>query len=67
MEETYRILAREHESDLEREANRRIRIGSLERAGGVTRAAAHTHDPPLASKRWGVRTALRRLAAAAGV
>lgn len=67
MDETYRMLAREHELDLGREATRRSRVASLERAGGVTRAAAHTPALPLAPKRWRVRAALRRLAAAVGV
>ena len=40
MDETYRMLAHEHDADLAREAARSRRVADLERAGGVTRAEA---------------------------
>ena len=60
MDETYRMLGREHNAQLAREAAAVQRRAELERAGGVTRAeAVEQPTEPIRANR--VRTALRRL------
>jgi hypothetical protein len=60
MDETYRMLGREREADLAREAARSQLVGDLERAGGVTRAEAPSAGME-ARERRGLRFAIRRL------
>jgi hypothetical protein len=66
MDETYRMLGREHNAQLAREAAAAQRRAELERAGGVTRAeAVEQPAEPIRANR--VRTALRRLVPARSV
>jgi hypothetical protein len=60
MDETYRMLGREHDAQLAREAAAAHRRAELDRAGGVTRAeAVEQPAEPIRVNRF--RTALRRL------
>jgi hypothetical protein len=60
MDETYRMLGREREVDLAREAAARQRAAALERAGGLTRAQP-VAETATAAPRGRIRLALRRL------
>jgi hypothetical protein len=61
MDETYRMLGREHEADLEREALKWRRAAEVRQRPGADAAAPHTDQPP---KR--VHLALARVAAFVG-
>jgi len=65
MDETYRMLGREHDAELAREAAAAHRLAELERAGGVTRADA-IEQPAEPVGRGRVMTAFRRLVPARG-
>jgi hypothetical protein len=61
MDEIYRMLGREHEADLEREALKRRRAAEVQQRPGADAASPHNHG-----LRYGMHPVLARVAAVMG-